>query len=258
MKKIFIYTLIFALFILTACSGGDDNNGTGTNNPNAVANLQPLGSSARDFLSAENFNSLAIDIVFVQGFRPTDEAVINLVDFIEDRTFKPNGIRVQFTEIPSTGNDDFSIQEIADIENERRTLFNNGSELALYVFFADANSENSSDNSVVVGAAYRNTSMVIYQSTVLQLANNNQGITQTTIESAVLNHEMSHLFGLVDLGTPLQSDHLDEANGNHCNVPNCLMQFQIDFGIGMEMMVGNVIPQLDPLCIQDLRANGGR
>ncbi len=257
MRKIFIYALVLVSLTLTACSGGNDSN-EGNNNPNTVANLQPLGSSARDFLSAENFNSLAIDIVFVEGFRPTDEAITNLVSFIEGRTFKPGGIRVQFTQVPSTEDDSFSIQEIADIESERRTLFNNGSELALYVFFADADSESSSENSVVIGAAYRNTSMVIYQNTVLQLANNGQGITQTTIESAVLNHEMSHLFGLVDLGTPLQSDHLDEANGNHCNVPNCLMQFQIDFGLGMQMMVGNVIPQLDPLCIQDLRANGGR
>jgi len=262
MKKILIVIGLFSL-ILSSCSSDDsDNNTSNPATPTAemIANLQPVGTSARDFLTADNFNSLVIDIVFVTGFRPSQLAVDNLVSFLEERTFKPGGIRVQLTSIPSNGDDEFSIQEIADIETERRTLYNNGDELAMFVFFADADSENSSGNSVVVGAAYRNTSMVIYENTIFNLLNNpaNAGLSRATVESGILHHEMSHLFGLVDLGTPLQSDHLDIANGNHCNVPNCLMQFQVDFGSGMGMMAGNIIPQLDSQCIADLQANGGR
>ncbi|NAS32418.1 membrane metalloprotease [Flavobacteriaceae bacterium R38] len=261
MKKILFVVGLFSL-ILASCSSDDTTDETPspvTPPANITANLQPVGTSARDFLTAENFNSIAIDIVHVEGFRPTNESINNLVSFIEERTFKPDGIRVQFTSIPSNGDNEFSIQEIAEIESERRTLYNDGDELTLFIFFADADSENSEGNSVVVGAAYRNTSMVIYESTLLRvLSNSNSGLTRTTVESGVLNHEMSHLFGLVDLGTPLQSDHLDTENGNHCNVPSCLMEFQIDFGAGMAMMAGNVIPQLDPQCIADLQANGGR
>lgn len=262
MRKILFVIGLFSL-ILMSCSS-DDNGGEEapiTAPPaNITANLQPVGSSARDFLTAENFNSIVIDIVHVAGFRPADQSINNLISFIEERTFKPGGVRAQITSIPSNGDDEFSIQEIAEIETERRTLYNDGDELALFIFFADADSENSSGNSVVVGAAYRNTSMVIYENTIFRLLNNeaNSGLSRITVESGILNHEMAHLFGLVDLGTPLQSDHLDAANGNHCNVPDCLMEFQIDFGAGMQMMAGNVIPQLDPQCIADLQANGGR
>lgn len=261
MKKISLLITVVLSIIVAGCSGNDDSEPTPPPNQGDItANLQPVGSSARDFLTADNFNSLIIDIVHVEGFRPIDATVNNLISFIEERTFKPGGIEVQFTSIPRTGEDEFTIQEVAAIETERRTLYNEGDQLALFIFFADADSENTDGNSFTLGAAYRNTSIVIYQNTILTLAtNNNLGITRETIATGVLNHEMCHVFGLVDLGTPLLSDHLDEGNGNHCNVDNCLMEFQIDFAeTAMDMMAGNVIPQLDPLCIQDLQGNGGR
>ena len=257
-KNLMKYITVFLFVVFIGCSEDDNTNPNTPPNQNITANLQVTGSSARDFLTSESFNRLVIDLVYVQGFRPTNTAVDNFIAFIEERTFKPNGISVQFTEIPSPGEASLSVQEIADIETEHRTLYNNGDELALFVFFADAPSDNSSGNSVVIGVAYRNTSLAIYEGTIRDLANNSSGIQTATIESAVLNHEIAHLFGLVDLGTPLQSDHLDEENGNHCNVPSCLMEFRLDFGSGMQMMAGNVIPQLDPLCIQDLQANGGK
>lgn len=257
MKKSLFFTITLFSLLLASC--GSDDGSSETPTADLTANLQPVGSSARDFLTSETFNSLIIDIVFVEGFRPTDATIDNIINFLEERTFKPGGIEVQFTSIPRTGKDEFTIQEVAEIEKENRSLYNDGDQLALYIFFADADSENTDGNSAVIGAAYRNTSLVIYENTILKLANNSVGITRTTIESAVLNHELSHAFGLVDLGTPLQSDHLDVGNGNHCNVPSCLMEFQIDFANNaMGRMAGNIIPQLDPLCIADLQANGGR
>ncbi|NER15255.1 membrane metalloprotease [Leptobacterium flavescens] len=259
MKKIVFLLSCLFVFLLAGCSGSDDQADTPNTSVDRTANLQPVGSSARDFLTQENFNSLVIDIVFVTGFRPSQTSINNLINFIDERTFKPGGIEVQFTEIPDTGDDEFTIQEIAAIEEEHRSLYNDGNQLAMFMFFADAPSENSSGNSVVLGAAFRNTSIVIYQSSILQLSNNNLGVTIPTIETGVLNHEMAHLFGLVDLGTPLQSDHLDAENGNHCNVPNCLMEAQIDFATGaMTMMTGDEVPVLDALCIADLQANGGK
>ena len=63
---------------------------------------------------------------------------------------------------------------------------------------------------------------------------------------------------MVNLGTPLQSAHEDEESSGHCNVPACLMEAAIEFETGMMGMLGDGVPVLDPQCIADLQANGGR
>jgi hypothetical protein len=74
----------------------------------------------------------------------------------------------------------------------------------------------------------------------------------------VYNHEFGHLMGLVNLGTPLQSAHEDANSDNHCNVDGCLMFFEINGGNVLDMMNMTAIPELDPQCIADLQANGGK
>ncbi|WP_340074715.1 membrane metalloprotease [Leptobacterium sp. I13] len=256
MKKLHVLAVLFLFLFIISCSSDNDPKDV-TPPVDRSANLQPVGSSARDLLTQNDFTSLVLEIVYVSGFRPTDQAIANLVSFINDRTFKPGGVTVEYTEVSSPNDDEFSIQEIADLETDFRVNYNEGNEIAVYIFFADAPSENTNGPSVVLGSAYRNTSIVIYESTIFEASNNNAGITSTTIESAALMHEFAHILGLVDLGTPLTSDHLDTENGNHCNVDGCLMEAQIQFG-SLDMMSNNTIPQLEALCIQDLQANGGK
>ncbi|NER15254.1 hypothetical protein GWK08_17490 [Leptobacterium flavescens] len=281
MKK-YVSALLWGLFLvilITACSNDDDSvsieetplseevadEDAGNNERvDRTPNLQGLGESARDLLSDENFTRVVVEIVSVRGFAPSAQSVENLVDFIEERTFKPDGVRVVMREIapPDNEDDEYSVREIAEIEGQVRTQFNNGNEIAVFMFFADAPSVNDSDTSVTLGTAYRNTSLVFYERTIRRLGtNNNLGISLTTVETAVMHHEYAHIMGLVDVGTPLLSDHLDEENGGHCNVPGCLMRASLEFGTAdqmMEMMAGNRVPLLDPLCIADLRGNGGR
>ncbi|MFT5751434.1 MAG: hypothetical protein ACI86L_000935, partial [Dokdonia sp.] len=147
--------------------------------------------------------------------------------------------------------------EIVAIEDEHRTVFNNGDEIGVYVFFSNGNSSSNSGNSVVLGTAYRNTSMVIYQKTFIDLANQSTtGINRTLIETSTLRHEFGHIFGLVNTGTPLTSAHEDQNNTRHCNVEECLMYFQTVTNIFNNSNLSS-IPDFDPLCIADLQANGG-
>ena len=61
---------------------------------------------------------------------------------------------------------DLSLQEIADLESENRTEYNDGETLAIYIYFADAPSDSDDEDEgiVTLGAVYRNTSMVIHES----------------------------------------------------------------------------------------------
>ncbi len=252
--KLFGYLLISS-FILIGCSNDDDN--TLVSIALQARNKKPLGSSANDLLSATNFNSITIEIVAVQGFEPTTAAIQGFREFLQDRLFKPNGITITQRSIPSSGKAPFSIEEVAKIENTTRTLFNREDDITVYVYFADGSKENDTNEQVTLGSAYLNTSMVIYEGTLRKLSARPSSPSLSSIETATLNHEFSHLLGLVNLGTPLQSQHEDTDASNHCNVSSCLMEAAIEFGSGM-MGLGNVIPQLDAQCIADLQANGGK
>ncbi len=250
---------VFIVFLLISCSSNDDTSDSGVGAVDTSANLLPVGDSANQLLSSNEFRSLSIEIIFVAGFRPQQTSVNNLTEFINNRAFKPDGVDVFFSEIPSPGESSFSIQEIANLESQQRTVYNEGEDIAVSILFVDAPSEGSTSQIATLGAAYRNTSLVIYESSLRDLARqNSQGISLEAIETAVLQHEFGHIFGLVDLGSPPQSDHEDEDNTNHCNVENCLMQAQLEFSTGMMGMLELGIPELDAQCIADLQANGGR
>ncbi|MDX1314829.1 MAG: hypothetical protein R3356_04950, partial [Eudoraea sp.] len=168
------------------------------------ANLLATGESANDLLANTNFSNLLIEIAYVDGFRPSPTTMANFEDFLRDRTFKEN-ITVQYQLLQSPGEETLTLQEIADLETANRTAYNEGNTLAVYIYFADApaDSDDEEQNLVTLGSVYRNTSMVIYESTVRAIATRSSQITIADVEEAVLSHEFGHLFGLVNLGSPM-------------------------------------------------------
>lgn len=223
------------------------------------ANLKALGFSANDLISDEKFTSLKIEIVYVTGFQPTQSTLDNLKIFLEKTTFKPDGISITTRAVPSSNKAPFNINEIVQIEADERAAYNAGDEITVFIYFADGGNENDTNTKTVLGTSFRNTSMVIYGKTIQNLANQTNTTSRSTIESTVVNHEFGHLFGLVDLGTPMQSNHQDEDSLGHCNVTTCLMTTNVQFGGSMiKVLENNSVPGLDDFCIADLRANGGK
>jgi hypothetical protein len=253
------WVAILALMLFAGCTNDDGNNTTDDpDTEDNIANKQPLGTSANDLLSADNFTSLRVEIAYPDGFRPTDTTIDLIEGFLAGRLDKPDGITIveNLIENPSqTG--PYDINEIVEIEDEYRTVFNTEDEIGVWMFFSDQSSSSDSGNSVVLGTAYRNTSVVMFERTFIELANNSPTpINRSLIETATLRHEMGHIFGLVNVGTPLTSDHEDAVNTRHCIVEECLMFFETVTNSFNTSDI-NAIPDFDPLCIADLQANGG-
>jgi hypothetical protein len=82
--------------------------------------------------------------------------------------------------------------------------------------------------------------------------------SRTKLEATVLEHEMGHLLGLVDLGSPMQTAHRDATHGNHCNNSNCLMYYSSETSDILGFLITGNIPTLDANCRADLHANGGQ
>mgnify|MGYP003641222220 FL=1 len=239
MNKFKSFLVAYILVFTISCSKNSSDSDNSDTSVNKSANLLATGDSARDILSNDNFDTLVIEIAYVTGFKPTESAITQFTDYLKEHTFKEE-IELVYTELSSPSEDELTLQEIADLETKNRTVFNIGSSLGIYIYFSDAPAEGDDleDGLVTLGSVYRNTSMIIHEVTVRELATLSSSINEADVETTTLNHEFGHLFGLVDLGTNMVNDHQSESENedgqlvgdNHCNQMGCLMRAELQFG----------------------------
>lgn len=215
-----------------------------------------VGASARDLLSASKYKSLTVELQYLSDdFRPDAGVVAHFKSMLESRLNKPNGITILEKQIkPSQIS--FGVDQIRSIEQTSRTVFTEGDNLSVYVLYLNGY---YAVDSFVLGAAYRNTSIAIFGKSVNDYSEGNAN-KKLVFDATVLEHEFGHLLGLVDEGTPQQSDHKDAGNGNHCTNRDCLMYFAfMDTNHSNQYVNGlSSVPKLDTSCIADLRAAGGK
>lgn len=248
------------IFLVAACDNQitdpGQNNENGNGEPDRSENLKGVGDSAGDLLSDDNYNSLIVQVQYMEGAGPTQAALDKLETFLEERVHKA-GIEIRVDDpIPSGGKEKYSFGEIRDLEDEHRTEFTRGETIAAYYIFLDGGSDQDSNNSYILGAAYRNTSMVMFQDNIERVSGGIGGPSKETVETTVLNHEFGHIFSLVGIG--YEAGHKDADHGNHCDNDRCLMYYTATTNDIVELITGGSVPELDQNCIDDLRSKGGR
>ena len=250
MKKTLI-ACILSSFLLVQCKK-DDTNGSPSSNSNL--NNRSVGASANEFLSAAKYNSINVQLQYMPGYAPDAGALNSLVSFLNTLINKPGGIQITQTAIAASGKSVLSIPDITALETANRTSFTSGNVLSVYVVYVDAPYSTAN----VLGAAYKNTSLVIFGPTV---TNNSGGLNQasrTKLETTVLEHEFGHLLGLVNLGSAQVNAHEDGGHPNHCSNTNCLMYYSTQTTSIGGVLISGPVPVLDANCKADLTANGGK
>lgn len=246
--------LVTCIAVAGACTSDATTPTSPDPDPEPYDHTRATGASAADLLSADSYDSLVVQVQYVEGHRPTDQGLATLHDFLTDRLNKPRGISIQVESISVASQASYTVEDVVALEQQHRTAFTEGSTLAIHFLFLDG--EYGGDANVL-GFAYHNTSMVIFQE---KIENNTGGTlqpSQSTAEGIVLSHEIGHNLGLVANGSPMQEPHQDEENGKHCDNESCLMYYAVrtlDFIVGL---TGDG-PVLDQNCIDDLQTNGGR
>lgn len=221
-----------------------------------------VGASAHDLLSAERFRSLTVEIQSVPGFEPLPTTLSNLKSFLEEHLDKPDGVRIitkAFIPHSIDGTERYSPDDVRRLDRENRKTFSQGNQLSAFVLFLDGKSSRDDTVYSTLGQTYWNTSMVIFANNVRRTANTLGGSQHALaiVESVTLLHEFGHVLGLVNNGTSLTTQHLDEAHPAHCNNPRCLMHYSIESGVLERVLGSGEIPELDTACRSDLGANRG-
>ena len=252
MKRILAAVLLCSVF-LVQCKKDDTKASTATATA-ANLNNRAVGASANEFLSGAKYTAINVQLQYMPGFAPDAAALNNLTAFLNTLVNKPAGITISQTPIAASGKSVFTLEDINAREVASRTEFTSGSTLSVYVLYVDAPFSTAN----VLGAAYRNTSLVVFGPTI---TSNSGGLNQpprAKLETTLLEHEFGHLLGLVNLGSPMVTGHEDATHLNHCNNSNCLMYYSVQTTVIGGMLMNNPVPVLDANCKADLTANGGK
>ena len=254
-----ILLVFLSIILFTGCK--DDDSDNDADDPKAENRLS-LGTSAEGLLSDDTFKSMTVELVYAPNYRPKQESIDTFKDFILARVNKPDGVTFIETEITNQPNAPFTIEEIRNIEDLNRTQYTVGDDIAVYVFFSNGSSENDTSTSVTLGTAYQNTSMVVYERTLQQITLDEPDILPI-LESTTLHHEFGHLFGLVNIQEDdihPGGDHEDLDHLKHCIIEECLMYFEANNVTRIMQLARSraQVAELDPLCIADLQAKGGK
>ncbi len=241
-KKFIFYFLFSSILLFSACK----------KEPLIGAlDYKTLGTSAHDLLSASNYSSLQIEINYMPGYPPDAASLTSVQSFLNTYINKPNGIQITQKQIAASGKASLSLNEVVAIEKTNRTVFTQNGVMAVHILITDGAYTNANTSAT----SYWNTSYCLFGKTI----NNNSGgvgqVTRARLITTLLQHEFGHLLGLVGQGTPMQINHRDAANGAHCNITNCLMNYSVETS---NIIAGTAIPLLDANCVSDLKANGGK
>ena len=243
-KRVIFYSLVFCLSVVSACKKEDTI---------ATSDYKTLGTSAHDLLTASPYSSLQIEIQYMPGYAIDTASINNLTNFLNTYINKPAGIQVFQQQIDASGKSTLQLNEIVSIEKKNRSIFTLSDVIALHLLITDGY-YSSPD---ILATSYWNTSTCIFGQAIYDNSGGSGQVTRTWLMSTILEHEMGHLLGLVDQGSPMQTNHRDAANGAHCINPDCLMHYAFETGIAGGSMSGP-IPSPDANCIADLKANGGK
>ncbi|RIH63190.1 peptidase [Mariniphaga sediminis] len=250
----FLSILIICLLLFTRCEKDSFSDSHEKEEPPANEKITPV-----HFLSEETFDKLIIEIVYVEGYKPTSNAVNALKTFLEDLVHKSGGITVVTKAVASPGKTTWSLSDLSDMEKNHRTRFPEEKTLAAWFFFADADFAQNEEASKVLGVAYGPTSMAIFEKTIKEFSGGLGKPSTSVLEETVMKHEFGHILGLVNNGTTMVEDHQDTTHGKHCNNEDCLMYYAAEHSSGIiGFLGGGSSPALDAQCRQDLKNNGGK
>lgn len=212
-----------------------------------------------DFLSSGTFEELVVEIDYVSGYEPDGEAINKVVTFLQSRLNKPAGISIVKNSIPAWEATSYSINDLFDMEKKYRGEITKNKKLTAYVLFLDKEyAGDGGNNTKTLGIMYGSSSMALFENVIRTYGG---GIAQpkvSDLEASVFEHEFGHVLGLTNNGTPMQTNHQDNAHGGHCNNKKCLMYYTAETSDIISNILGEGIPQLDENCLADLKANGGK
>jgi hypothetical protein len=267
------------LLALVACESGSANNqGADTTGGDATVDKVPTAFGPADLVTARKYDALLVEIDHVAGHAPNATALGQLEEQLNalidaGHLAKPSGIRFVLDEsLEPVGADHVStFDELSARGEAHRSVLPRVGEATIHVLYTDGRYEDDGAQSFVLGFAYGGSWMVMLSDNIERGCDSSPLLSLPALsglaaqvcarsESTVFMHELGHLFGLVDNGTPMVSGHEDPEHAGHDANEDCLMYWAIQDSRAVDVIAerfrsgkSGAVP-FDAACLADLEA----
>jgi hypothetical protein len=242
--------------VVVRTAAGTSNGVTFTVTSTQPSSLGNVGSHATDYLGAVPYSSLLVEVDWIQGEDPDQNALNLLEQRLNERCRKPGGITIKLDSvIPAQGITTWRLSDIQALERRYRGSYSAGNTAVLYFLYLNGGYEDDTSTSQTLGISYTGSSICIFKDSVRVTRGN--PANRSAVEDSVLVHEAGHNLGLVNIGVPMQSPHEDSAHSGHCTNTSCVNYWAVDTSLSPRLL--STIPnQWGQECLADLHAAGGK
>lgn len=245
-----------AMLLMAGCSVGAQEPHKAERAPAPQA--QP-GDVALDYISSDTYPSLLVEVDYVKGSEPSPEAVERLREALRRRLDKPGRVEVlPDSEIPfDPQRTRYQVGDLLALEAQYRRNHTgdagNRGQAVIWVVYLNGESEFDVPGTRALGVAYDASSIAVFRDSIERTA---PAEVRDVVEAIVLVHEAGHLFGLVNNGLPMATDHEDPENPRHDASAACVMAHRIDTA-NVKRLLFDPPLDFDYACRLDLAAAGG-
>lgn len=194
-----------------------------------LQNLDPTGGPgdwAREFLQPDPYSELVFEVDYVSGERPSNTAMSLLEQRAKEHLRKPDGVTVNLDDEISESRDQWTTQQIRDLESRHRDRTKSGSTAIMYIVYLDGRFAGGSGT---VGLAYQASSFAIFHEKIKDASSGVLSASPQDVEKAVVVHEMGHNLGLVNNGIPMAcEDHEDPDHRKHSTNRDSVMYWAVE------------------------------
>lgn len=242
-------------------------------NPRERADFSDLGSRAAEYFKDGTYTSLVIEIDYMKGMKPSQEALDAFKKALTDLQSKkllrkPGGIQIKVDEeidasIPPNG---WTINLLQELEIKHRQHRPGGAQAAAYFLYVDGPWHgDTKGGGRVLGIAYSGSTMTLFKKTVDDVCQSAAVLPGTAtrlcnvVEASTVLHEFGHILGLVDNGLAMANDHRDKDHSAHCTNKDCVMYWtnnQSSMADSLKDVIGSA-PSILPFgqeCLDDMAA----
>jgi hypothetical protein len=190
---------------------------------NRYADDAEVGAMARVFLRAAPARQLVIEVDYVAGRRPSQQALDHLKTILERELAKPDGIVIDVDHEITNARDSYSINDLLALERQNRRLHSSGEEATVWIAALNGS---YAGGSATLGLSFRATAFALFEDQIQQAAD--VFVSAASIERAVITHEMGHLLALINIGYHSRYDHEDPQHPHHSKYQTSVMYWAIE------------------------------
>lgn len=215
------------------------------------------------YIRGDQDTRLVIELDVVAGAEPRAGVTDDLVARLSSLLDKPAGIEVVMGSITSRGADHaWTEAELFAIADESFANDVPAGTVAMHVMWLDGHHERDTATGAILAVAWSHTHIAVFENTIESHCDGQPLLGDRLCETAqygVWLHEVGHLLGLVDNGTPMVTPHIDAEHGRHDSNDGCLMYWAYESSTGLDSLAstllgGGDLPDFDANCLADIAA----